>query len=73
MSLSKPKIEFKDAQGYAWDTHTAALISNALDDTYLDKYKKETIITILTTYFYIREKKDETIRTSKGSIEGTTS
>jgi hypothetical protein len=68
MSLSKPSIIFMDSNSKKWDTYTKALVANALNkDTYMEEYKLQVIVTSITDHFYIKEKKDEALRTSESN------
>lgn len=69
MSLSKPKITFEDSYGKKWETYTQALLATALqDEGYFEDYKLRQIVEVISTHFYVREKKEnETIRTSESS------
>lgn len=68
MSLSKPIVIFKDAYYKEWETYTQALVATCLQDAgYFEDYKLKQAVEAITSHFYLREKKDETIRPSESN------
>lgn len=70
-SKKRIKIVFRSEDGKLWDSYTQALVATVIQsNTYLDTYKLEIIVKILTDNFYIKEKKDEAKRTGESSEQG---